>query len=310
MASQPERDIDLLVVGDCNPDLVLSGGDVRPAFGQGERLVERADLLIGGTSSITACGAARLGLRTSFVGVLGDDTFGHFMRDKMTAAGVDMSVSVTDPSTPTGLSVVLAEGEDRATLTAPGTIGSVTADMVSDDLLRRTRHLHTSGYYLQGAPAVVAELFRRARAAGATTSLDPGADPDERFEGGLIDLLPLIDHLLPNEVEALGLTGADDVEEAARRLAEHGSDVLVKCGADGVLAVVADQLVRAPALPGELVDTVGAGDTTNAGWLAARLTGLPVDRAARLAAVCGSLSTRARGGTAAQPTMAEAEAEL
>ncbi len=77
-----ERDIDLLVVGDCNPDLVLSGGDVRPAFGQGERLVERADLLIGGTSSITACGAARLGLRTSFVGVLGDDTFGDFMRDQ------------------------------------------------------------------------------------------------------------------------------------------------------------------------------------------------------------------------------------
>ncbi len=194
--------------------------------------------------------------------------------------------------------MVLTEGEDRATLTAPGTIGAVTADMVSDDLLRRARHLHTSGYYLQGAPAVVAELFRRARAAGATTSLDPGADPDERFEGGLIELLPLIDQLLPNEVEALGLAGTDDVETAARRLAEHGSDVLVKCGADGVLAVVADQLVRAPALPGELVDTVGAGDTTNAGWLAARLTGLPVDRAARLAAVCGSLSTRARGGTA------------
>ena len=122
----------------------------------------------------------------------------------MTAAGVDMSASVTDPSTPTGLSVVLTEGEDRATLTVPGTIGSVTAEMVSDDLLWRTRHLHTSGYYLQGAPAVVAELFQRARAAGATTSLDPGADPDERFEGGLIDLLPLIDHLLPNEVEALG----------------------------------------------------------------------------------------------------------
>ena len=310
MAVRPERDIDLLVVGDCNPDLVLSGGDVRPAFGQGERLVERADLLIGGTSSITACGAARLGLRTSFVGVLGEDTFGDFMREQMTAAGVDMSASVTDPSTPTGLSVVLTEGEDRATLTVPGTIGSVTAEMVSDDLLWRTRHLHTSGYYLQGAPAVVAELFQRARAAGATTSLDPGADPDERFEGGLIDLLPLIDHLLPNEVEALGLTGADDVEEAARRLAQRGPDVLVKCGAEGVLAVVADQLVRAPALRGELVDTVGAGDTTNAGWLAARLTGLPVDRAAHLAAVCGSLSTRGRGGTAAQPTMAEAEAEL
>ena len=232
------------------------------------------------------------------------------MRDQMTAIGVDMSAVLTDRSTPTGLSVVLTEGEDRATLTAVGTIGAVTAEMVSDQLLQRARHVHTSGYYLQGAPLVIAELFRRAHAAGATTSLDPGPDPQERFEGDLLEILPLVDQLLPNEVEALGLTGADDVETAARLLTQRGSDVLVKCGADGVLAVVADQVVRAPALPGELVDTVGAGDTTNAGWLAARLTGLPVDRAARLAAVCGSLSTRARGGTAAQPTMAEAEAEL
>ena len=229
----------------------------------------------------------------------------------MTAAGVDMSASVTDPSTPTGLSVVLTEGEDRATLTAPGTIGSVTAEMVSDDLLRRTRHLHTSGYYLQGAPAVVAELFRRARAAGATTSLDPGADPDERFEGGLIDLLPLIDHLLPNEVEALGLAGTDDVEAGGPAPGGTGTrragEVRRRGGAGGGRG---RGWCARPRCRGELVDTVGAGDSTNAGWLAGRLTGLPVDRAARLAAVCGSLSTRARGGTAAQPTMAEAEAEL
>ena len=85
------RDIDLLVVGDCNPDLVLRGGQVRPVFGQAERMVDRADLVIGGTSSITACGAARLGLSTTFVGVVGDDDFGRFMRDQMSAAGVDMS---------------------------------------------------------------------------------------------------------------------------------------------------------------------------------------------------------------------------
>ena len=64
------RDLDLLVVGDCNPDLVLSGGRVRPEFGQGETAgSSSADLVIGGTSSITACGGARLGLRTAMAGV-------------------------------------------------------------------------------------------------------------------------------------------------------------------------------------------------------------------------------------------------
>ncbi len=304
------RDIDLLVVGDCNPDLVLSGGDVRPAFGQGERMVGAADLVIGGSSSIAACGAARLGLTTAFAGVVGDDLFGHFTREAMTAAGVDMSPVATDPTTPTGLSVVLTEGEDRATLTAQGTIGAVTAALVSDALLARTRHVHTGGYFLQDAAGEIGELFRRARAAGATTSLDPGADPAERWDGGLAGLMPVIDQLLPNEVEACGIAGIGDVEAAALALAARGPEVLVKCGPAGVLAVSGATVVRAPALAGELVDTIGAGDSTNAGWLAGRLNGWPIDRAARLAAVCGSLSTRARGGTAAQPTLAEAEAAL
>jgi sugar/nucleoside kinase (ribokinase family) len=304
------RDIDLLVVGDCNPDLVLSGGQVRPVFGQGERMVDRADLVIGGTSSITACGAAKLGLATTFVGVLGADDFGDFMRAQMLAEGVDMSQAVVDPITPTGLSVVLTDGEDRATLTARGTIGAVTAAMVSDELLRRCRHVHTAGYFLQGAAEVVAELFSRARATGATTSLDPGADPDERWQSGLASLYPLIDQLLPNAVEACGLAGTDDVVEAARRLAREVPAVVVKLGAEGVLAVTGGELARGPAVAVDVVDTIGAGDSTNAGWLAARLGGRSLAQSARLAAVCGSLSTQARGGTASQPTLAQAEAAL
>ncbi len=304
------RDIDLLVVGDCNPDLVLWGGQVRPVFGQAERMVDRADLVIGGTSSITACGAARLGLSTTFVGVVGDDDFGRFMRDQMSAEGVDMSSLVVDPNTPTGLSVVLTDGEDRATLTAPGTTGAVTAAMVSDDLLRRSRHVHTAGYFLQGAAEMVSDLFTRARAAGVTTSLDPGADPDERWQSGLAELYPLIDQLLPNAVEACGLAGTSDAVEAARRLARSVPEVVVKLGAEGVLAMAGGEIARAPALTIDVADTIGAGDSTDAGWLAARLGGRSLEQSVRLAAACGSLSTRARGGTASQPTLAEAEAAL
>jgi sugar/nucleoside kinase (ribokinase family) len=305
------RDLDLLVVGDCNPDLVMAGRRVRPDFGQGEAWVEQAELVVGGTSSITACGGARLGLRTAMAGVVGDDLFGRFMLTELEACGVDTGPSVVDPTCPTGISAVLVEPGDRATLTFRGTIGGLRAEMVGDDLLGRARHVHTGGWFLQGARPVLADILQRARAAGATTSLDPGADPDGAWDGGLTQLLPEIDHLLPNAAEARALTGLENVEEAARRLAGSGPRaVVVKCGTEGVLAVVAGSLVRAPALPVDVVDTIGAGDSSNAGWLAGVLNGWPADRSARLAAACGSLSTRARGGTRGQPTLSEALASL
>jgi sugar/nucleoside kinase (ribokinase family) len=304
------RDIDLLVVGDCNPDLVLAGADLRPRFGQGESWVEHAELVVGGTSSITACGAARLGLRTAMATVVGDDLFGGFMLAALADRGVDTAAAVVDPATPTGLSTVLVEPGDRATLTYRGTLGALAPEMVSDELLARCRHVHTGGWYLQGTPGVLADVLGRARAAGATTSLDPGADPDGGWDGGLPAFLPHLDLLMPNQVEACALAGADRVDDAAANLAARGPGVVVKCGADGVLATVAGEVARAAALPVEVVDTIGAGDSTNAGWLAAWLRGWPLERAARMAAVCGSLSTRARGGTAAQPTWDEAVALL
>ena len=125
-----------------------------------------------------------------------------------------------------------------------------------------------------------------------------------------LELLKADPSLLPNAVEACAIAGTDDVAEAARRLAERTGTVLVKCGRDGVLAAAGGRVVRAPAVAVDVCDTIGAGDSTNAGWLAGVLSGWPVERAAALAAACGSLSTRGRGGTAAQPTMVEALARL
>ncbi len=81
---------DILVAGEINPDLILSG-DVTPEFGQVEKLVDSAGLTIGSSSAIFACGAARLGLQVAFIGLCGDDVFGHFMLEQMQARGVDIS---------------------------------------------------------------------------------------------------------------------------------------------------------------------------------------------------------------------------
>jgi len=295
---------DLLVAGEINPDLILSG-DVEPAFGQVEKVVDSAVLTVGSSSVIFACGAARLGLRVAFIGKCGDDLFGRFMLEEMRKRAVDTSPVIVDPLLSTGLTVILNKGDDRAMLTFPGAIGALRADEIPDDLLRRARHLHVASYFLQDAlrPGLP-DLFRRARALGLTTSLDTNYDPTERWEG-LDQLLPLTDVFLPNATEACALTGVPDVEEAAARLARIVRVVAVKLGAEGALGVQGEQRARVPSLSVAVVDTVGAGDNFDAGFLYGYLHGWPLERALRLGTVCGALSTRAAGGVAGQPTLDE-----
>ncbi|GAA3203320.1 carbohydrate kinase family protein [Nonomuraea roseoviolacea] len=305
-------DFDLLVVGDANPDVIVSGAPRRPAFGQREHLVDTGDLVLGGSGAITACGAARLGLRVAFAGRVGDDPAGAFVLDALRRRGVDVSACVVEPGAATALTVILADGQDRAILTAPGCLGRTSAGDVPPGLLARAAHVHVSSFYLQPLLAEgVPELFRAARAGGATTSLDTNDDPSGRWEG-LGEVLPLTDVLLPNEREALAVAGVEDLGRAVRELAARGTTPVVKCGAEGAMTIVDGEPLRVPAPPakdageGGVVDTVGAGDSFDAGLIAARRRGLPVRRSLEVAVACGTLSTRAAGGTAAQPTWEEA----
>jgi sugar/nucleoside kinase (ribokinase family) len=174
-------------------------------------------------------------------------------------------------------------------------------------VLAGVRHVHAASFYLQPALAAgLAGLFRRARALGATTSLDTNADPAGTW-GGLDDVLPVTDVLLPNRAEALGIGGGGDLVAAATAIARRGPLVVVKDGAAGAVAVSpSGEVVREPGCPVAAVETTGAGDTFDAAFVAARLRGLPLAGCLAVACRAGALSTRAAGGTAAQPTAAEA----
>ena len=304
-------DLDLLILGDANPDLVLHGGDVVPAFGQAEHLVDAATLTVGGSGAILACGAAKLGLRVAISTVVGDDLFGRFMRDALSEAGVDTSGIGVDEVMETGITVVLSGDDDRAILTMPGTIAGLRSELIDPSLLARARHVHVSSYYLQTAlaPALPAR-FDEIHAAGATTSLDPNWDPTGLWDGGLLDLLPKVDVFLPNAMEATRSAHTSDLEGAVRALAARARLVVVKNGDRGALAGEGDTVYRVDGMLTQAVDTTGAGDSFDAGFLAAWLNGEPVDRALAIANACGSLSTRAMGGVNAQPTMDEALALL
>ncbi|MBA3945607.1 MAG: sugar kinase [Herpetosiphonaceae bacterium] len=305
MSPDSERPFDLLVVGELNPDLVLRG-DVTPAFGQVEQLVDDATLTIGSSSAIFACGAARLGLRVAFVGKIGDDIFGHFMRDELAGRRIDVSGVVVDQDIRTGLSVILSRGNDRAILTYSGSIGALHYEEIDLRLLGRARHLHLGAYFmLDTLRPHVPLLFAAARSAGLTLSLDTNYDPSEQWNGGLDEVLPLVDVFLPNEAELLAITRQATLDDALDSLTSQVPLIGVKLGVKGGLARRGNETVQAAPLPVQVKDTTGAGDSFDAGFVYGYLQGWTLERTLRLACACGALSTRAAGGTAAQPTLRE-----
>jgi sugar/nucleoside kinase (ribokinase family) len=306
--------LDVLAVGDLNPDLLVTG-DVTPRFGQAEQDIG-ARLVLGGSAGIFAAGAARLGLRTAIVATVGDDDLGRVVCGMLEARGVDVGLVHADAARPTGLSINLQRDEDRAILTDRGAIPELDVAAAVGAVERGVRHVHLASVFL--IPALAREgggLIAAARSVGATVSVDTNFDPAEQFSAP--DWLRDADVLLPNETEALALArgsegearGAhanDPVLASARHVAARGALVVVKRGARGALAVRGDDVVAAPAPEATGPDSVGAGDSFDAGLVWALLDGRPLDDALHIACACGALSLRAAGGADGQARLDEA----
>ena len=303
--------IDVLVLGELNPDLLLTGADLMPRFGQVETLVDHATLTLGSSGAIFAAGTARLGLRTAIAGLVGDDPFGEFVTDRLRALGIGTDAVVMDPSTTTGLTVILSRGNDRAILTHLGAMAEMSADHLDLALLARTRHVHVTSYFLQRRlQPDLPRLLELAREHGASVSLDTNWDPAESWADGVNEVLKNVDTFLPNAAEAMALTQTDTVEQAAARLSRTVPDVVVKRGSRGAYAVCEGEVLDVSALQVNVQDTTGAGDSFDAGYVYAQLSGLPPRDRLRVASVCGALSTRRVGGTEAQATLDELSAAL
>jgi len=304
-------ELDLLVLGDVNPDVIVSDPGLQPQFGQVEQLVDSASLVLGGSGAITAVGAARLGLRVGICGVVGADDLGRLMIVQLTDAGGDLTHLSTDPSRPTGMSVILNRGDDRAVLTATGTISALGPDDLDALPDRPARHVHAASYYLMSSQFrdALPETFHRFRAAGVTTSLDTNWDPEERWD--LTAVLAETDYFLPNEVELTAIARSPILDRAVDQLGESGCSVVVKRGDRGGVARVDGTgmtVLRTP--PVDFVDAVGAGDTFNGGFLAGLLLGRGPAAALAMAVIAGTLSTSATGGTGGQPPLSEVEGWL
>jgi sugar/nucleoside kinase (ribokinase family) len=297
----------ILIAGELNPDLILRNYRMFPQAGK-EVLVEDAQLTLGSSSAICAVGLARLGGRVTFAANVGADTYGDYCIGFLEREGIDVSLVNRRADLKTGITVSITSSKDRALVTYPGAMASLRAEDLPKGIFAGYRHFHVSAYFLQdGLRPGLKNLFAEARRLGLSTSLDTGYDPSEQWSADLIDTLQEVDVFLPNELEIQGIANRQDVVDGLRALDNGHTLVVGKLGSEGCLSLDQGTLVKVEAFPVQVVDTTGAGDSFDAGFLHAWLRGRPLRDCLRFGAACGALSTRGMGGTATQPSEEEVE---
>lgn len=294
---------DILTVADICVDVILNG-NVIPEFGQIEKNVDSFALELGGSACIFASQFSKLGGRIGLLGTVGKDTFGDVVRSKLSNAGVDISLLKTSPGIDTGCGVSLVDGTDRAILTYQGTIDATTRRDLFPELSSMTAHWHIASYYLlKNLFSYWPTWIKTLKESGVTVSIDTNWDPAQTWKG-IVELLPLVDVFLPNVSEAKAITGKKDIIQAGRHLASFGPLVVIKNGKDGAIAFSGDN-IKSFDTPPELKslpvkDTVGAGDSFDAGFLRGWLLNMDLDKCLELGIRCGSANITDKGGIAGQ----------
>lgn len=293
----PERD--LIIAGEVNLDLILYGLPESLPIDR-EMLASGFRMTLGSSSAILAHNISLLGIRTGFITRVGGDELGRIAMERLAESRADLSRVIHDAKATTGVTVLLQHGARRRILTYAGAMFDLTCGDLEPDYLDTARHFHLSSLFLQrGLHAGLPGLFRALKQRGLTLSLDTNDDPDDKWDGILTELLPLVDVLLPNQDEALRITGCESVEAALDALCRDVPLVAIKYGAQGALIGQGSKRFTAPPVAVTPVDTIGAGDSFNAGFLAAWLQGADSQTCGRAGNITGALSTLRPGGTEA-----------
>ena len=302
-----KKKLDVVVVGELNVDLILVGLPSLPEMGQC-KLSKDVQFTLGSASAIFASNIARLGKKVGFVGKIGDDEFGNFILESLKRQQVDISHIIRDKKGKTGICVSLSFPDNYAMASYPGVRETMSIADVDFDYIKSARHLHMSSYYLQpmmipGCP----ELFRTAKENGLSTSLDPDSDSTNTWSDNIFQVLDYVDIFLPNEREALKIIKCDDILLALEILARRINMVAIKRGRDGVIVQSLQQRLGAKAFEIEVIDTTGAGDSFNAGFIYQYLNKAGIEECMIWGNACAALSTTKAGGTTAFPTRQEAK---
>ncbi|MGA8432090.1 MAG: carbohydrate kinase family protein [Candidatus Sulfotelmatobacter sp.] len=292
--------IEVCVVGELNLDLILYGLP-KELVPDAELLAKGMALTLGSSSAIFAHNLSMLGAKVGFISRIGDDPLGKIAVERLSLAEVDTSrVKKGTGDTSTGLTVILPHAGSRYMLTYPGTMFEMEYSDIDMDYVRGARHLHLSSFFLHRAlrPRIL-ELFRQAKEAGLTTSLDTNDDPDNEWGRDLHDVLKYVDVVLPNEREAKKIAGTEDLTQAINFLTGLAKIVVVKRGSGPAICRTGNEQWHLAPPAVDLVDDVGAGDTFNSGFICLYLRGARLEDCLAFANIAAAYSVTKAGGTEA-----------
>jgi sugar/nucleoside kinase (ribokinase family) len=292
--------IEVCVVGELNLDLILYGLPEKP-LPDHEHLASSMAFTLGSSSGIFAHNLRVLGTEVGFISKIGNDPLGKMAAERLSTAGVDISrMKRGTGSTSTGLTVVLPHAQHRFMFTYPGTMFEMQYADVDMDYLLSARHFHLSSFYLHRAlrPQIV-NLFRQAKQAGLTTSLDTNDDPENQWAPDLFEVLKYVDVFLPNDREAKKIAGTDDSTEAINFLAGFTRIVAVKRGSGATICRSGNEQWSATPPAVQMVDDIGAGDTFDSGFIHAYLRGAKLEDCLAFGNIAAAYSVTKPGGTEA-----------
>jgi sugar/nucleoside kinase (ribokinase family) len=292
--------IEVCVVGEINLDLILYGLPKDLVLDR-EHLASNMAFTLGSSSAIFAHNLCTLGTEVGFISRTGSDPLGAMAVERLSAAGVDVGrMKQGAGKTSTGLTVVLPYPQHRYMLTYPGTMFEMQYSDIDVDYLRTARHFHLSSFYLHRAlrPRIV-DLFRQAKEAGLTTSLDTNDDPENQWAQDLMEVLKYVDIFFPNDREAKKIARTEDLSHALNLLAGLAKVVVVKRGSGSAICRSGDEQWSLAPPSVRVVDDVGAGDTFDAGFIHSYLLGAKLEDCLAFANIAAAYSVTKEGGTEA-----------
>lgn len=301
---------DVSVIGELNLDLILYGLPQELKL-EHEHVAKDLSITLGSSSAIFAHNLALLGNKVGFSSCIGSDPFGEICVKRLGESGVDLTGVKRLNGKTTGLTVILPQRQQRYILTYPGTMYEMSERDLDLNYVFNAKHLHVSSYFLQkGLRSSLINIFRKAKEAGLTTSLDTNDDPEDRWSSDVQLVLKYTDVLLPNEREACKIAQVEDVHGAAEVLSQKVPVLVIKRGSQGAIARVSRESYVAFPPVVNVADAVGAGDSFDAGFLHQFIRGAKVGECLKFGNIVGALSVTLPGGTEAFRDASHREAFL
>ncbi|KMM37285.1 aminoimidazole riboside kinase [Guptibacillus hwajinpoensis] len=281
----------------------------------------------GGAPANVSVGLARLGVKSTFLGKVGDDVLGRFLQDTLKNYGVDVSTLILTESARTGVVFVTnAENGERSFdfYINPSADRFLNAEEISGELFAHHRILHFGSISMISEPSRSAtkKAVETAKEKGMLVSYDPNLrlglwESEERAKETIVSMLSEADILKLSEEELTFITGEENVEAGIKKLAHYKIPVIfITMGGEGSLVFTPDYSLRVPAMKVKAVDTTGAGDAFVSGILhgfneyegsLSELTREELESMTQFASVSGALAAATKGAMTALPTKAEVE---